>query len=162
MYMLGSLHASNGQINRATFFRISEYPAPCIQVLLSEVEKPDGFTAYQSRCIHLRGLFNLSIVEYPDRAGRQTWSPRRFAYGARRLVWKEGDPKDDVVPQTLHEFSHDWAKPRSKTGKRLDDANPGRLAWVISQKLEECWERIPYTLLVAWTRFSKSSYSRAR
>jgi hypothetical protein len=54
--MLEALETGNGQITSTTFFRISEYPVPCIQILLSEVEKQDGFTAYKSRCIHLWGL----------------------------------------------------------------------------------------------------------
>ena len=38
MYMLEALETSNEQITSTTFFRISEYPVPFIQVLLSEVE----------------------------------------------------------------------------------------------------------------------------
>ena len=68
--MLEALETSNGQITSTAFFRISEYPVPCIQALLSEVEKQDGITAYKGRCIHLRGLFNHPIIEYPDHASR--------------------------------------------------------------------------------------------
>lgn len=85
-YMLEALETSNEQITSTAFSRISEYPVACIQILLFEVEKQDGFTAYKSRHIHLRGLFNYPIMEYLDHAGRQPWSPRRFTYGPHRFV----------------------------------------------------------------------------
>lgn len=86
MYMPEALETSNGQITSTVSFRISEYPVPCIQIQLFEVEKQGGFTAYKSRRIHIRGLFNHPMMEYPDHAGRQPRPPRRFTYGAYRFV----------------------------------------------------------------------------
>lgn len=45
-------------------------------------------------------------------------------------MWKPGDPSDDVMPETLYEFTKDYPKPGSRTGKRLDDAKNSRpLVW---------------------------------
>lgn len=129
LYQLEASHRADTQVTSADFFRVAEFPLPCINILLSAIDKPDSSAAYKSRCIHLRGPFSLPIVEYPDRQQKIPWSPRRFKYGGRRFVWKPGDPNDDVMPETLYEFQRDWAKPGSRTGKRLDDANCRRLVW---------------------------------
>ncbi|ORY15062.1 hypothetical protein BCR34DRAFT_198682 [Clohesyomyces aquaticus] len=133
LYMLEASHRNNtNTINAAEFYRVAEYPTPCISILLSGLTSkteaaPDA--AYKSRCIHLRGPFSTPIKEYPDRAQKAPWSPRRFTYGGRKFVWKPGDVNDDVMPESLYEFSRDWAKPGSRTGKRLDDAKERRLVW---------------------------------
>ncbi|KAF2750808.1 hypothetical protein M011DRAFT_396266 [Sporormia fimetaria CBS 119925] len=129
LYTLEASHRSDNQVTSAEFFRVAEFPQPCISIILSGIEKHDGNAAYKSRCIHLRGPFSTPIKEYPDRQQKIPWSPRRFTYGGRRFVWKPGDPNDDVMPETLYEFQRDWAKPGSRTGKRLDDATPRPLVW---------------------------------
>ncbi|KAF2118199.1 hypothetical protein BDV96DRAFT_488149 [Lophiotrema nucula] len=130
LYMLETSHRCDNQVTAADFYRVAEYPQPCIDILLSGIEKRDSAAAYKSRCIHLRGPFSTPIKEYPDRQQKVPWSPRRFTYGGRRFVWKPGDPHDDVMPETLYEFHKDWAKPSSRTGKRLDDANTARpIVW---------------------------------
>lgn len=129
LYMLECSHRGDNQVTSAEFYRVAEFPTPCISVLLSGIEKKDSNAAYKSRCIHLRGPFSQPIKEYPDRQQKVPWSPRRFTYGGRRFVWKPGDPHDDLMPETLYEYSKDWAKPGSRTGKRLDDARPRKLVW---------------------------------
>jgi hypothetical protein len=129
LYMLESSHRADGQVTEADFFRAAEYPQPCISVLLSAIDKRDSKAAYKSRCIHLRGPFSTPIKEYPDRQQKIPWSPRRFTYGGRRFVWKPGDPHDDVMPETLYEFQHDYLKPGSRSGKRVDDARLTKLVW---------------------------------
>jgi hypothetical protein len=129
LYMLESSHRGDNQVTAAEFYRVAEFPQPCISILLSGIDKRDSNAAYKSRCIHLRGPFSTPIKEYPDRQQKIPWSPRRFTYGGRRFVWKPGDPHDDVMPETLYEFQKDWAKPGSRTGKRNDDARPTKLVW---------------------------------
>jgi hypothetical protein len=136
LYMLETSHRGNTQVNGAEFFRVAEYPQSCIAILFSGIDKKRISTdsskdaAYKSRCIHLRGPFSQPIKEYPDREQKIPWSPRRFTYGGRRFVWKAGDPHDDTMPETLYEYQQDWAKPGSRTGKRLDDARPmTKLVW---------------------------------
>lgn len=129
LYMLEASHRGDNQVTAADFFRVAEYPQPCISILLSGIDKRDAKAAYKSRCIHLRGPFSTPIKEYPDRQQKIPWSPRRFTYGGRRFVWKPGDPHDDVMPETLYEFQRDWAKPGSRSGKRNDDARPTKLVW---------------------------------
>ncbi|CAO2656790.1 Nn.00g055930.m01.CDS01 [Neocucurbitaria sp. VM-36] len=135
LYMLETSHRGDSQVNAADFFRVAEYPLPCISILLSGIDKKRISTdsskdaAYKSRCIHLRGPFSQAIKEYPDRQQKIPWSPRRFTYGGRRFVWKQGDPNDDAMPETLYEYQKDWAKPGSRTGKRCDDAKPIKLVW---------------------------------
>ncbi|EMD94407.1 hypothetical protein COCC4DRAFT_177626 [Bipolaris maydis ATCC 48331] len=135
LYMLEATHRDDSQVNAADFFRVAEFPQPCISVLLSGIDKKRMTTdsskdaAYKSRCIHLRGPFSQPVKEYPDRQQKIPWSPRRFTYGGRRFVWKQGDPNDDAMPETLYEYQKDWAKPGSRTGKRCDDAKPIKLVW---------------------------------
>ncbi|KAL5121329.1 hypothetical protein ACEQ8H_000797 [Pleosporales sp. CAS-2024a] len=136
LYMLETSHRGHTQVNAADFFRVAEYPYPCISILFSGIDKKRISTdsskdaAYKSRCIHLRGPFSQPIKEYPDRQQKIPWSPRRFTYGGRRFVWKAGDPHDDTMPETLYEYQKDWAKPGSRTGKRNDDARPmTKLVW---------------------------------
>ncbi|KAH7123587.1 hypothetical protein B0J11DRAFT_436566 [Dendryphion nanum] len=132
LYTLEASHRADSQVTSADFFRVAEFPQPAINILLSGIDsKPrDGSAAYKSRCIHLRGPFSTPIKEYPDRQQKIPWSPRRFTYGGRRFVWKPGDPSDDIMPETLYEYNKDWAKPGSRTGKRLDDARGSRpLVW---------------------------------
>ncbi|KAF2187682.1 hypothetical protein K469DRAFT_569089 [Zopfia rhizophila CBS 207.26] len=129
LYLLETSHRGDNQVTAAEFYRVSEFPQTCISILLSGIEKQDSNAAYKSRCIHLRGPFSTPIKEYPDRQQKIPWSPRRFTYGGRRFVWKPGDPHDDVMPETLYEFTRDWAKPGSRTGKRLDDARVTPLVW---------------------------------
>jgi hypothetical protein len=135
LYMLEATHRDDSQVNAAEFFRVAEFPHACINILLSGVDKKRISTdsskdaAYKSRCIHLRGPFSQAIKEYPDRQQKIPWSPRRFTYGGRRFVWKQGDPNDDAMPETLYEYQKDWAKPGSRTGKRCDDAKPIKLVW---------------------------------
>jgi len=136
LYMLEAMHRDDSQVDAADFFRVSEFPQPCISILLSGIDKQRISTnssskdaAYKSRCIHLRGPFSQPIKEYPDRQQKIPWSPRRFTYGGRRFVWKQGDPNDDAMPETLYEYQKDWAKPGSRTGKRCDDARLIKLVW---------------------------------
>ncbi|CAG5172791.1 uncharacterized protein ALTATR162_LOCUS7526 [Alternaria atra] len=132
LYMLEATHRDDSQVNAAEFFRVAEFPQPCISILLSGIDKKRMTTkdaAYKSRCIHLRGPFSQPIKEYPDRQQKIPWSPRRFTYGGRRFVWKQGDPNDDAMPETLYEYQQDWVKPGSRTGKRCDDAKPVKLVW---------------------------------
>ncbi|KAF1839998.1 uncharacterized protein K460DRAFT_371961 [Cucurbitaria berberidis CBS 394.84] len=135
LYMLETSHRGDSQVNAADFFRVAEYPQMCISILLSGIDKKrissdsSKDAAYKSRCIHLRGPFSQAIKEYPDRQQKIPWSPRRFTYGGRRFVWKQGDPHDDAMPETLYEYQKDWAKPGSRTGKRCDDAKPIKLVW---------------------------------
>ncbi|KAH5136546.1 hypothetical protein HBH70_120270 [Parastagonospora nodorum] len=136
LYMLETSHRGDTQVNAADFFRVAEYPNPCISILFSGIDKKRITTdsskdaAYKSRCIHLRGPFSQPVKEYPDRQQKIPWSPRRFTYGGRRFVWKAGDPNDDTMPETLYEYQRDWAKPGSRTGKRVDDARPmTKLVW---------------------------------
>ncbi|KAF2013561.1 hypothetical protein BU24DRAFT_351296 [Aaosphaeria arxii CBS 175.79] len=134
LYTLEASHRADSQVSTADFFRVAEFPQPCISILLSAIDggpskRPDPNSAYKSRCIHLRGPFSTPIKEYPDRQQKIPWSPRRFTYGGRRFVWKPGDDKDDVMPETLYEYENDWPKPGSRTGKRLDDAGERRLVW---------------------------------
>jgi hypothetical protein len=135
MYMLEAAHRSDNQVTTADFFRVAEYPQPCINVLLSGIEKQrmaasTKNAAYKSRCIHIRGPFAQPVKEYPDRQQKIPWSPRRFTYGGRRFVWKSSDSDDDTMPETLYEYQRDWAKPGSRTGKRCDDAEPmTKLVW---------------------------------
>ncbi|KAH7399342.1 hypothetical protein BKA66DRAFT_161284 [Pyrenochaeta sp. MPI-SDFR-AT-0127] len=135
LYMLETSHRGDTQVNAADFYRVAEYPQTCISILLSGIDKKRISTdsskdaAYKSRCIHLRGPFSQAIKEYPDRQQKIPWSPRRFTYGGRRFVWKQGDPHDDAMPETLYEYQKDWAKPGSRTGKRCDDAKPIKLVW---------------------------------
>ncbi|KAH8732723.1 hypothetical protein GQ44DRAFT_745010 [Phaeosphaeriaceae sp. PMI808] len=136
LYMLETSHRGDSQVNAADFFRVAEFPQPCISIMLSGIDKKRITTdsskdaAYKSRCIHLRGPFSQAIKEYPDRQQKIPWSPRRFTYGGRRFVWKAGDPHDDTMPETLYEYQKDWAKPGSRTGKRCDDARPmTKLVW---------------------------------
>ncbi|KAI4640187.1 uncharacterized protein J4E79_011846 [Alternaria viburni] len=132
LYMLEATHRDDSQVNAADFFRVAEYPQPCINILLSGIDKKRAMTkdaAYKSRCIHLRGPFSQPIKEYPDRQQKIPWSPRRFKYGGRRFVWKQGDPNDDAMPETLYEYQQDWVKPGSRTGKRCDDAKLIKLVW---------------------------------
>ncbi|KAI8940175.1 hypothetical protein NX059_003882 [Plenodomus lindquistii] len=134
LYMLEAMHRDDSQVNAAEFFRVAEFPVPCISILLSGIDKQRGNSsskdaAYKSRCIHLRGPFSQAIKEYPDRQQKIPWSPRRFTYGGRRFVWKQGDPHDDAMPETLYEYQKDWAKPGSRTGKRCDDAKMIKLVW---------------------------------
>lgn len=45
-------------------------------------------------------------------------------------MWKQGDPYDDTMPESLYEYHKDWAKPGSRTGKRCDDAlSMTKLVW---------------------------------
>ncbi|KAF2132896.1 hypothetical protein P153DRAFT_283228 [Dothidotthia symphoricarpi CBS 119687] len=120
----------------ADFFRVAEFPQPCISILLSSSDQkqctsqPSKDAGYKSRCIHIRGPFCQPIKEYPDRQRKIPWSPRRFTYGGRRFVWKSSDAHDDTMIETLYEFQRDWAKPGSRTGKRCDDARPmTKLVW---------------------------------
>ncbi|KAH9879134.1 hypothetical protein J1614_002570 [Plenodomus biglobosus] len=135
LYMLEAMHRDDSQVNAADFFRVAEFPIPCISVLLSGIDKQrisnssSKDAAYKSRCIHLRGPFSQAIKEYPDRQQKIPWSPRRFTYGGRRFVWKQGDPHDDAMPETLYEYQKHWAKPGSRTGKRCDDAKMIKLVW---------------------------------
>jgi hypothetical protein len=130
LYMLETSHRDgDNQITTADFFRAAEYPQPCISVLLSGIDKRDAKAAYKSRCIKLSGPFSQPIQEYPDRQQKIPWSPRRFTYGGRRFVWKPGDPRDDVMPETLYEYQRDWAKSGSRSGKREDDAKSTKLVW---------------------------------
>ncbi|KAF2035814.1 hypothetical protein EK21DRAFT_53590 [Setomelanomma holmii] len=136
LYMLETSHRGDSQVNAADFFRVAEFPQPCISILLSGIDKKRISTdssrdaAYKSRCIHIRGPFSQPIKEYPDRQQKIPWSPRRFTYGGRRFVWKAGDPHDDTMPESLYEYQKDWAKPGSRTGKRCDDARPmTKLVW---------------------------------
>jgi hypothetical protein len=136
LYMLETSHRGDNQVNAANFYRVAEYPEPCISILLSGISKKrisndsSKDAAYKSRCIHLKGPFQQAIKEYPDRQQKIPWSPRRFTYGGRRFVWKAGDPHDDTMPETLYEYQKDWAKPGSRTGKRVDDARPmTKLVW---------------------------------
>jgi hypothetical protein len=130
--MLEATHRDDSQVNAAEFFRVAEFPQPCISILLSGIDKKrmaSKDAAYKSRYIHLRGPFPQAVKEYPDRQQKIPWSPRRFTYGGRRFVWKQGDPNDDAMPETLYEYQHDWMKPGSRTGKRCDDAKPVKLVW---------------------------------
>ncbi|CAI6273147.1 unnamed protein product [Periconia digitata] len=130
LYQLEASHRGDNQVTAADFFRVAEYPQPAISILFSGIDKQrDAKAAYKSRCIHLRGPFSTPIKEYPDRQNKIPWSPRRFTYGGRRFVWKSGDSHDDVMPETLYEFQRDWAKPGSRSGKRMDDARPIKLVW---------------------------------
>ncbi|CAI9625668.1 hypothetical protein CC77DRAFT_805413 [Alternaria alternata] len=132
LYMLEATHRDDSQVNAADFFRVAEFPQPCISILLSGIDKKRMATkdaAYKSRSIHLKGPFSQPISEYPDRQHKIPWSPRRFKYGGRRFVWKQGDPNDDAMPETLYEYQQDWMKPGSRTGKRCDDAKPIKLVW---------------------------------
>lgn len=136
MYMLEASTRGANQVGGADFFRVAEYPQPCISILLSGIDKKrisgdsSKDAAYKSRCIHIRGPFSTPIKEYPDRQQKIPWSPRRFTYAGRRFVWKQGDPHDDTMPETLYEYRKDWAKPGSRTGKRCDDAQPmTKLVW---------------------------------
>lgn len=136
LYMLETSHRGDSQVNAADFFRVAEFPVPCISIMLSGIDKKRISTdsskdaAYKSRCMHLKGPFSQPIKEYPDRQQKIPWSPRRFTYGGRRFVWKAGDPDDDTMPETLYEYQKDWAKPGSRTGKRCDDAKPmTKLVW---------------------------------
>jgi hypothetical protein len=130
LYMLETSHRDgDNQITTADFFRAAEYPHPCISVLLSGIDKRDAKAAYKSRCIKLSGPFSQPIQEYPDRQQKIPWSPRRFTYGGRRFVWKPGDLRDDVMPETLYEYQRDWAKSGSRSGKREDDAKSTKLVW---------------------------------
>jgi hypothetical protein len=134
--MLETSHRGDTQVNAAEFFRVAEFPNPCISIMFSGIDKKRISTdsskdaAYKSRCIHLRGPFSQPIKEYPDRQQKIPWSPRRFTYGGRRFVWKAGDVNDDTMPETLYEYRKDWAKPGSRTGKRCDDAKAmTKLVW---------------------------------
>jgi hypothetical protein len=135
LYMLEATHRDDSQVNAADFFRVAEFPQACINIILSGIDKKrissdsSKDAAYKSRCIHLRGPFSQAIKEYPDRQQKIPWSPRRFTYGGRRFVWKQGDSNDDAMPETLYEYQKDWAKPGSRTGKRCDDAKPIKLVW---------------------------------
>jgi hypothetical protein len=135
MYMLEAAHRGDNQVTTADFFRVAEYPQPCINVLLSGIDKQRMSAsaknaAYKSRSIHIRGPFAQPVKEYPDRQQKIPWSPRRFTYGGRRFVWKSSDSDDDTMPETLYEYQRDWAKPGSRTGKRCDDAQPmTKLVW---------------------------------
>ncbi|KAF2204612.1 hypothetical protein GQ43DRAFT_364234 [Delitschia confertaspora ATCC 74209] len=131
LYMLECAQRGDTQITSAEFYRVAEFPTPCISILLSGIEKKAkaASDAYKSRSIQLRGPFSQPIKEYPDRSHKIPWSPRRFTYGGRRFVWKPGDENDDLMPETLYEYTRDWAKPGSRTGKRLDDARPRKLVW---------------------------------
>ncbi|KAG9188610.1 hypothetical protein G6011_07315 [Alternaria panax] len=132
LYMLEATHRDDSQVNAAEFFRVAEFPQPCISILLSGIDKKHMASkdaAYKSRCIHLRGPFSQAIKEYPDRQQKIPWSPRRFTYGGRRFVWRQGDLNNDVMPETLYEYQQDWVKPGSRTGKRCDDAKPIKLVW---------------------------------
>ncbi|KAH7076958.1 hypothetical protein BKA63DRAFT_594588 [Paraphoma chrysanthemicola] len=136
LYMLETSHRGDSQVNAAEFYRVAEFPASCISILLSGIDKKRISTdsskdaAYKSRCIHIRGPFSQPVKEYPDRQQKIPWSPRRFTYGGRRFVWKAGDPHDDTMPESLYEYQKDWAKPGSRTGKRCDDARPmTKLVW---------------------------------
>ena len=135
MYMLETSHREDSQVNAADFFRVAEYPQTCVRILLSGIDKKrissdsSKDAAYKSRFITLRGPFSQAIKEYPDRQQKIPWSPRRFKYGGRRFVWKQGDLHDDAMPETLYEYQKDWAKPGSRTGKRCDDAKPIKLVW---------------------------------
>ena len=122
-------HRGDNQLTSASFFRVAEYPTPCIDVLLSSIDKLDSKAAYKSRCIQLRGPFTTPIKEYPDRQNKIPWSPRRFTYGGRKFVWKPGDPADDVMPETLYEYTRDYVKPGSRSGKKVDNAAPIKLVW---------------------------------
>jgi hypothetical protein len=156
MYMLEAAHGSDNQVTTADFFRVAEYPQPCINVLLSGIEKQrmaasTKNAAYKSRCIHIRGPFAQPVKEYPDRQQKIPWSPRRFTYGGRRFVWKSSDSDDDTMPETLYEYQRDWAKPGSRTGKRCDDAEPmTKLVWGARAR----WTATLFTSEVGWIRFS--------
>jgi hypothetical protein len=130
LYTLETSHRADNQVMSAEFYRVAEFPTPCVSIILSGISKIDDTAAYKSRCIILKfhGLAT-QIKEYPDRQQKVPWSPRRFKYGGRHFVWKPGDPHDDVMPETLYEYTRDWAKPGSRTGKRLDDATPTKLVW---------------------------------
>ena len=129
LYMLESSRRGDNQVTSAEFYRVAEFPISAITIMFSGIDKRDSNAAYKSRCIHLKGPFATPVIEYPDRQQKIPWSPRRFTYGGRRFVWKPGDPHDDVMPETLYEFKHDWAKPGSRTGKRMDNATPMKLVW---------------------------------
>lgn len=136
LYMLEAAARADNQVTGAEFYRVAEYPTPCISILLSGIDKKrtshdsSKDAAYKSRCISLAGPFSTPIREYPDRQQKIPWSPRRFTYGGRRFVWKQGDSKDDTMPETLYEYEKHWAKLGSRTGKRCDDAQPmKKLVW---------------------------------
>ena len=132
LYTLETSHRADNQVTSAEFFRVAEFPQACISILLSSISKLDDAAAYKSRCIilsHLGFGFKSPVQEYPDRQQKIPWSPRRFKYGNRLFVWKPGDPYDDVMPETLYEYTRDWPKQGSRTGKRLDDAKPEKLVW---------------------------------
>lgn len=44
-------------------------------------------------------------------------------------MWKPGDPADDVMPETLYEYTRDYVKPGSRSGKKVDNAAPIKLVW---------------------------------
>ncbi|EAW11072.1 uncharacterized protein ACLA_067080 [Aspergillus clavatus NRRL 1] len=132
LYALQALWSNVEPITEAVLRRAGEF-LPQIGAVSVRIRKTAG------------GSFRLitstipdigNITEIPDReAHRKDWAPRRFEYGGRKFVWKDGreDGKGGFFKpfawETLYETKRVWKKEGSKTGKMEDETVGARLCW---------------------------------
>ncbi|CAH0021540.1 unnamed protein product [Clonostachys rhizophaga] len=119
LYVLQGLKRRRYQVSQTVLSRATEFTSPCVQTIVNPVQSTgsslDGgigrqLTHYTSSPI--------PVVDKPDRNKHVLWTPRRFTWGGRNFVWKNGTSKFETV---LCEVKREWPQPGSKTGKMLDE-----------------------------------------
>jgi hypothetical protein len=102
----------------STFARIGITP-------IKPIPNP-GLASQMGRPLTITSGTGTNVINAPDRPGRE-WTPRRFTYGRRRFVWKDG-PKALTLDQ-LYEVKREWPVEGSKTGKIMDETFDRPLCW---------------------------------
>lgn len=119
LYVLQALKKRRFQTPQTYLSRATEFTSPCVQTYITPVtstgSKFDGGIGRQ--LTHFTSS-PLPIVDKPDRTKHIKWEPRRFTWGGRNFVWKEGK---STLGTDLCEIKREWPKPGSKTGKMLDE-----------------------------------------
>jgi hypothetical protein len=119
LYVLQGLKRHRYQVAQTTLSRATEFTSPCVQTFVAGVpstgSRLDGGIGRQ--LTHITSS-PLPVVDKPDRTKHIKWEPRRFTWGGRNFVWKQGN---SITQTELCEIKREWPKPGSKTGKMLDE-----------------------------------------
>jgi hypothetical protein len=119
LYVLQGLKRHRYQVTQTTLSRATEFTSPCVQTFVAGVQstgsKLDGGIGRQ--LTHITSS-PLPVVDKPDRTKHIKWEPRRFTWGGRNFVWKQGK---SLTQTELCEIKREWPQPGSKTGKMMDE-----------------------------------------